>query len=139
MRSIPDLNCGLRIFRRELLLHYIDLLPQGFSASATTTLAMLECGYRVAWAPIDRLSRSGSSRLRVVRDGLRTLWLVVRLVTLFSPWKVFGPLLILCAGAAAICGWKYAAIVGGIILVGGAVAWVRSRFARRQFSGQNRS
>ena len=71
LRSIPDLNCGLRAFRLDLLRRYLHLLPEGFSASATTTLVMLECGHRVLWTPIPTLARSGSSHLRVFRDGTR--------------------------------------------------------------------
>ena len=92
LRHIPDLNCGLRAFRLDLLRRYLDLLPEGFSASATTTIVMLESGHRVAWTPIPTLARSGSSRLRLLRDGLGTLLLVVRLVVRLSPWKIFLPL-----------------------------------------------
>ena len=91
-RHIPDLNCGLRVFRLDLLRHYLHLLPKGFSASATTTIVMLECGHRVAWTPIPALARSGSSRLRLLRDGVGTLLLVLRLVLRLSPWKIFLPL-----------------------------------------------
>lgn len=130
-RSIPDLNCGLRAFRLDLLRRYLHLLPKGFSASATTTIVMLECGHRVAWTPIPTLARSGSSRLRVIRDGGRTLLLVVRLVLCLSPWKIFLPLaaalgfLGLLAAHLPVCwgGWtlggRFILLPAGLVACGG--------------------
>ena len=143
-RYIPDLNCGLRAFRLDLLRRYLDLLPEGFSASATTTIVMLECGHRVASAPIPALARSGSSRLRLFRDGAGTLLLVVRLVVLLSPWKIFFPLtagLSLLGLLAGIGGWPggrfsllAAALLacGGLALLSGIVAHARSRRWRQR-------
>ena len=89
---IPDLNSGLRAFRVALLKRYLHLLPDGYSASTTTTILMLELGYRIHWTVVPRLARSGTSRVRIVRDGLRTLKLILHLVILFSPLKFFLPL-----------------------------------------------
>ncbi len=144
-RRIPDLNCGLRAFRLDLLRRYLRLLPQGFSASATTTLVMLECGHRVAWTPIATLARSGSGRLQLLRDGGRTLLLVMRLVLLLNPWKIFLPLaaglgfLGLFAGIArGMLGGRLSFLPAGLVACGGAalllgiLAHRRSRRWRQQ-------
>ncbi len=140
LRYIPDLNCGLRAFRLDLLRRYLHLLPEGFSASATTTIVMLQRGYRVAWTPIPTLARSGSSRLRLLRDGTSTLLLVVRLAVLLSPWRIFLPLaagLSLLGLLAGIDAWMLAGrfsfagaallLCGGLALLSGIVAHGRSR------------
>jgi glycosyltransferase involved in cell wall biosynthesis len=88
---IPDFNCGLRAIRREVLLRYLHLLPDGFSASTTSTIALLKRGYRVAWLPITVQPRIGKSSVRQVRDGLGTMMLIIRLVALFDPLRIFLP------------------------------------------------
>ena len=90
--KIPDLNSGLRLVRRRLVLDNIALLPNGFSFSTTLTLALLKAGYTVVFRPVKVESREGSSsRVRIPRDGLRTLLLMIRIATLFNPLKVFLP------------------------------------------------
>jgi glycosyltransferase involved in cell wall biosynthesis len=86
---IPDLNSGLRCFRRDLLRLYLHLLPDGFSASTTSTILTMERGYRVGHVPIRSNPRSGESTVRIVADGLATLNLILRLVVLFKAFKVF--------------------------------------------------
>ena len=89
---IPDLNSGLRLVRRQLVLDNLALLPNGFSFSTTLTLALLKAGYTVIFHPVQIGIRKGSSsRVRIVRDALRTLLLMVRIITLFNPLKVFLP------------------------------------------------
>ncbi len=88
---IPDLNSGFRAVRRELILRYFHILPDGFSFSTTSTLAFLKGGYEVAYVPIATAARTGSSQVRIVRDGMQTLLLIVRTIALFDPLKVFIP------------------------------------------------
>ena len=99
---IPDLNCGLRAIRRELILDYLHLLPNGFSASTTTTLVLLKENYDVRFLPITVKKRIGKSTVKPIKDGLDTALLVVRLTTLLDPFRVFGPvsLLLLVFGCA---------------------------------------
>ncbi len=86
---IPDLNSGLRCFRRDVLLRYLHLLPDRFSASTTSTLLMLKRGYRVAYVPIVVRPRVGTSTVRRVHDGLHTVHLIIRVVVLFEAFRVF--------------------------------------------------
>lgn len=87
---IPDLNLGLRCFRRKVILRYLHLLPSGFSASSTSTILTSKRGYRVGHVPIVTRSRIGKSTVKIFSDGIQTLKLVLRLVVLFQAFKVFG-------------------------------------------------
>ncbi len=89
-RSVADFNSGLRGFRREIIARYLHLFPKGFGASTTTTLLMLERGYRGAEEIIHVLERQGTSSVRQVRDGLRTLMIILRTILLFKPLVFFG-------------------------------------------------
>lgn len=86
---IPDLNSGLRIFRREVLLRYIHLMPEGFSFSTTSTFAMMKTRRRIRYIPITAHRRVGTSSVRQLRHGPQTLLLMLRLAVLFEPLKVF--------------------------------------------------
>lgn len=88
---IPDVNSGLRAFRRETIRKYLHLLPDGFSASTTSTIALLKRGYGVAWVPITTRRRTGTSSVRQLRDGFGTILLMIRLIALFDPLRVFLP------------------------------------------------
>ncbi len=88
---IPDLNSGLRAMRRDLVLAYRPILPQGFSFTTTITLAALTNDHRVDWVPINYRKRAGSSKIRPVRDTLGFLSLIIRTVLYFNPLKVFYP------------------------------------------------
>ncbi len=89
---IPDLNSGLRAIRRELCLRYESIFPNGFSFTTTITLASLTNGHRVDYVSIDYAQRSGSSKIRPIRDTLGFLALIIRTVVYFNPLKVFYPL-----------------------------------------------
>lgn len=88
---IPDLNSGLRAFRRELVLTYVPILPNGFSFTTTITLASLTNHHRVDYIDIDYAQRSGRSKIQPIRDTLRFIGLIVRTVLYFNPLKVFYP------------------------------------------------
>ena len=89
--KIPDLNSGLRAFRRELVMSYRPILPQGFSFTTTITLASLTNNHRVDYIDINYAHRSGNSKIRPIRDTLGFLSLIVRTVMYFNPLKVFYP------------------------------------------------
>ncbi|MEM9802584.1 MAG: hypothetical protein AAGA20_19820 [Planctomycetota bacterium] len=89
---IPDLNSGLRAIRRDLVLRYESILPEGFSFTTTITLASLTNHHRVDYVSIDYAERSGTSKIRPIRDTLGFLALIIRTVVYFNPLKVFYPL-----------------------------------------------
>lgn len=88
---IPDLNSGLRLVKKDLFHRFEHLYPQGFSLSTTITLALLKEGYSVHYLPIQVKKRIGKSTVRV-SDGFRAINLVIRMIMLFSPLRIFLPL-----------------------------------------------
>jgi len=88
---IPDLNSGLRAFRRELVLRYRPILPDGFSFTTTITLASLTNGHRVDYVDISYAHREGRSKIKPIRDTLGFTALIIRTVMYFNPLKVFYP------------------------------------------------
>lgn len=93
--KIPDLNSGLRIFRKETVRIFLGMLPSGFSFTTSLTLAYLSEGYSIKYVPIDYARREGKSKIHPIRDSLNFGLLIVRTITYFNPLKVFLPLGIL--------------------------------------------
>ena len=91
-RDIPDLTSGFRGARSAHLREFIHLLPNGFSTPTTTTLAFIKAGYNVAFEPIEAKQRVGTSKIRLARDGAKFLMIILKIVTIFSPLRVFVPL-----------------------------------------------
>jgi len=90
-REIPDLTSGFRCARREYLQEFLHLLPNGFSTPTTTTLSFLRAGYNVLFVPIEARQRVGQSKIRLSRDGPKFFLIVLRVMTIFSPLRVFLP------------------------------------------------
>lgn len=90
-RTIPDLTSGLRGARLSMLREFIHLLPNGFSTPTTTTLAFIKAGYNVTFVPIEAQARVGHSKIRLSRDGMGFLMILLRVITIFSPLKIFLP------------------------------------------------
>ncbi|MBE3071881.1 MAG: glycosyltransferase family 2 protein, partial [Acidobacteria bacterium] len=91
-RPIPDLTSGFRAARREHLREFLHLLPNGFSTPTTTTLAFIKAGYNVAFEPVEAEPRVGHSKIRLARDGAKFFLIILKIVTIFSPLRVFLPL-----------------------------------------------
>jgi glycosyltransferase involved in cell wall biosynthesis len=95
---IPDLNSGLRAFRKDVSLPYLRLLPPGFSCVTTITLAFLSNQRDVHYLPIDYAKRSGSSKFHFLKDAYRYLLQVLRMIMYFNPLKVLMPLALVLLG-----------------------------------------
>jgi glycosyltransferase involved in cell wall biosynthesis len=91
-RRIPDLTSGFRAARRRHLVEFLHLLPNGFSTPTTTTLAFLRAGYNVRFEPVDARQRTGESKIRLASDGARFFLILLKVVTIFSPLRIFLPL-----------------------------------------------
>jgi glycosyltransferase involved in cell wall biosynthesis len=89
--TIPDLNSGLRAFRRSVSLPYLRLLPPGFSCVTTLTLAFLSNQHDVKYVPIAYAKRAGTSKFHFVKDAYRYILQVLRMVMYFNPLKVLMP------------------------------------------------
>jgi hypothetical protein len=88
IRAGHDLNCGLRVFRSEVIRPHIDLLPNGYSASMTSTIMLVEKRYPFNFHAITINKRIGQSKV-ALSDGFETLFMVLRLICLFSPMRIF--------------------------------------------------
>ena len=90
-REIPDLTSGLRGARLSILREFIHLLPNGFSTPTTTTMAFLKAGYNVTFVPIEAQTRVGHSKINLSRDGMSFVLILLRVITIFSPLRIFLP------------------------------------------------
>lgn len=103
-RPIQDFNCGLRGFKREVMLRYLHLLPKGFGASTLTTMLMVERRYCGEEIDVEVAPRVGKSSLKELRDGLRTLMIILGVLLMFKPMRFFGTIGALLVGAGAVYG-----------------------------------
>jgi glycosyltransferase involved in cell wall biosynthesis len=95
---IEDLTSGLRAMRRIDALRFCDMLPNGFSYPATSTLAFLRSGRSVKYVPIRTRERTGKSKIKLLRDGPGFMMIIVKIATLFAPFRVFLPVCIALLG-----------------------------------------
>lgn len=89
-QRIPDINCGFRGGRRKLYMRMLDLLPDGFSFSTTSLMYALKSRCSMTFLSIECKPRIGTSTVRIVHDGLKTVLLALRLSMLFDPMRAFG-------------------------------------------------
>jgi glycosyltransferase involved in cell wall biosynthesis len=90
-RPIPDLTSGFRAARRECLLEFLHLLPNGFSTPTTTTMAFLKAGYSVRFEPIHAARRQGTSKIRLGSDGVGFVMILLKVIAIYSPLRIFAP------------------------------------------------
>ncbi len=103
--AIPDLTSGFRAARRDCLLEFVHLLPNGFSTPTTSTMAFIRAGYSIRFEPIVAAPRVGSSKIRLGSDGARFILILLKVITIFSPLRLFVPL----SGVTFALGAGYAA------------------------------
>jgi glycosyltransferase involved in cell wall biosynthesis len=89
---IPDMNSGLRVFRKSIVERFFKILPDGFSLTTTLTVAMMRNRYTVVFEPISYAERVGRSKIRPLRDTLGFIQLIVRTGMYFAPLRVLMPL-----------------------------------------------
>ena len=90
-QRIPDLNSGLRIFKKDIAESFLNILPNRFSFTATITLAMLSNNYRVLFIPINYHPRTGKSKIRPLHDTMNFFQLIIRTILYFEPLRIFLP------------------------------------------------
>jgi len=98
---IPDLNSGLRVFRRTCVKQYFSILPNSFSFTSTITLALFADGYHIIYHPINYFKRVGTSKI-VPRHFMDFVILVLRMAMLFQPLKIFVPLAFFCGSLGVL-------------------------------------
>lgn len=120
-RKIPDLNSGMRIFRKDVALKFLTLYPDGFSFTTTITLAMLTNHYRVKFIPINYHKRVGKSSIHPVRDFTNFTILIIRICAYFKPLNVFVPPALVLILVGLIKGIRDYAVTDHIGLLAGAL------------------
>lgn len=91
--KVPDPTSGFRCFKRDKVMDFIHLLPNQYSYPTTTTMSFIKAGYNVKHVPIKAHRRQGGkSHIRPVRDGVKFVTIILRMITLFNPIKIFMPL-----------------------------------------------
>ncbi|OLC46552.1 MAG: hypothetical protein AUH43_13635 [Acidobacteria bacterium 13_1_40CM_65_14] len=103
-QPIPDLTSGFRAARREQLVEFLHLLPNGFSTPTTTTLVFIKAGYSVRFEEVEAAQRQGTSKIRLGSDGVSFLLILLKVITIFSPLRIFLPI----SAAAFLLGAAYA-------------------------------
>lgn len=88
-RRVPDINSGLRSFRKTEVLKYDEDLCNGFSFTTTITLIYLLTGKFVRYVPIDYGARKGRSKVKIIQDSLRTLQYITEVIVTYNPLKLF--------------------------------------------------
>jgi glycosyltransferase involved in cell wall biosynthesis len=106
--QIKDLTSGFRAMRRSVAVNFLPLFPCGFSAPTTTTMAFIKAGYNVAFVPIEVAQRqAGHSKISLWQDGVRFVLIILRMIMLFDPLRIFLPIamsMFLLGAAAWIAG-----------------------------------
>jgi polyisoprenyl-phosphate glycosyltransferase len=120
-RRIPDINSGLRVFSRTTVMKYFPHLCDTFSFTTSMTLAYMMTSRFVTYHKIDYLERTGSSKVRLFRDSLKTLQYIVEAIVYYNPLKIFLLLSLICAITSVITMAisLYFSIVTGIMLAVG--------------------
>ena len=101
-QKIPDLNSGLRVFKKDIFEKFRSILPSGFSLTSTITLALLSNDYRVKYVPIDYYKRGGKSKIKPIRDTINFFSLITRASLYFNPLRVFVPIALSLLGIGSV-------------------------------------
>jgi glycosyltransferase involved in cell wall biosynthesis len=120
-RQIPDLTSGFRAARRRCLMEFLHLLPNGFSTPTTTTLSFLRAGYNVRFEPTEARQRTGDSKIRLSSDGPKFFLILLKVITIFSPLKIFLPISVATFALGIVYGLGnyalYARIPNGAVIL----------------------
>jgi len=121
-RRIPDINSGLRVFSRAAAMSYFPHLCDTFSFTTSMTLAYMMTSRFVTYSKIEYHERNGRTKVRLLRDSLRTIQYVVEAILYYNPLKIFLLFSLICLAAAATMMLisLYFAIVTGVMLAVGA-------------------
>jgi glycosyltransferase involved in cell wall biosynthesis len=88
-RRIPDINSGMRVFRRSQIAPFFPAIGSGFSFTTSSTLLYLLNDLFVYYLPTEYHPREGRSKVRPFRDTLRALQIVIEVILRYNPIKIF--------------------------------------------------
>jgi glycosyltransferase involved in cell wall biosynthesis len=90
--EFADLTSGFRAMRTEVIREFVHLLPNRYSWPTTSLLCFAKAGYSIKFVPIDARRRTGGqSQQKLIRNGFKFMTIILRIVMLFSPLRVFFP------------------------------------------------
>lgn len=101
-QKIPDINSGMRVFRKDMAQKFVRILPNGFSFTITITISALRNNYRVHFEPIDYFARKGNSKIHPIKDTLRFVQIIGRTGMYFAPLRILTPIILLLLVASGI-------------------------------------
>ena len=90
-----DPNSGIRIFRKSLVESGGHLFSKGFSFSTSLTFFAALNHQFIEYIPIEYGDRTGVSKVRHLRDSIKTFFLVISMSLIYRPIKCFACLLLL--------------------------------------------
>lgn len=108
--NVPDINSGMRVFRKAMGQRFVRILPDGFSFTITITISSIRNNYRVMFEPIDYFERKGKSKIKPVHDTLRFLQIIGRTGMYFAPIRILGPVVVVL-GLLALASLGYDIVV----------------------------
>ena len=90
--NVQDLTSGFRAIKSDIARQFLYLLPNSYSYPTTLTLAVLRTGRALKYVPIKvKARKAGKSNIKIYKDGLRFFMIIVKICTLFSPFRIFLP------------------------------------------------
>lgn len=90
--DFADLTSGFRAMRTGVIREFVHLLPNRYSWPTTSLLCLAKAGYSIKFVPISALRRTGGrSQQKLFRNGFKFMTIILRIVMLFSPLRVFFP------------------------------------------------
>ncbi len=90
-KEILDLTSGFRAIKADIAKRFVYLLPNTFSYPTTLTLSLIRSGHGVTFIPIVARKREGKSKIKLLKDGVRFFLIMLKIATLYSPFRVFLP------------------------------------------------
>ncbi|MGT2434892.1 glycosyltransferase family 2 protein [Bradyrhizobium betae] len=126
-RRIPDINSGLRVFGRTTAMEYFPHLCDTFSFTTSMTLAYMMTRRFVTYHKIDYFERTGSSKVRLFRDSLKTLQYIVEAIVYYNPLKIFLLTSLICiavATAMMLVSLSFSIVTGIMLSIGTAMVSV---------------
>lgn len=142
-KHIPDINSGLRVFRKSQVMPFFPDLCEGFSFTTTITLVYMLTGKFVAYIPIQYHKRIGRSKVRIIRDSLMTLQYITEAMANYNPIKLYlllsGLALFTTVILTGIAFWLHIALVGGLAAASFFASWVLFGMGFQTYIGRKRT
>lgn len=88
--KVEDLNSGIRIFKKEDFMEYINFFPDQFSLSSTQTLVTIAGNKNLSYFDTNYKERLGSSKINILLDPFKFIILILKIFLIFFPTKFFG-------------------------------------------------